>query len=117
MPFRMFRRTRSRPANLDDRKEDSRMMSRLAGIFALCIAGTTAREVAGQAALQSRVVLRPDSMRFAQVLNGHATVVDYRGRRAIRLVASQKTSGGDVDMLGILGGAQFKDGEIRVDVA
>jgi hypothetical protein len=72
---------------------------------------------AGYATLQERIVVRPDSARFVEVVNGHAEVVDYRGQRAIRLVPAAETAGKDVDMLAILAGNQFKDGTIEVEVA
>jgi len=71
----------------------------------------------GQLVQQGRVVLRPDSVRFSDVLNGRATVVDYRGRRAIKLVPTATTAGTDANMLAIVAGKEFKDGEIQVDVA
>ncbi len=62
-------------------------------------------------------VVPPDSARFVEVVNARAEVVDYRGRRAVKLVPKPETSGKDEDMMAILGGNQFKDGTIDVDVA
>jgi hypothetical protein len=62
-------------------------------------------------------VVVPDSMRFTAVLNGHTEVVDYHGRRAVKLVPSPSTDGKDADMLAILAGREFKDGTIDVAVA
>jgi hypothetical protein len=62
-------------------------------------------------------VIQPDSARFTQMINGRAEVVDYRGRRAVKLVPSPDTKGKDMDMLAILDGTEFKDGEIRVDLS
>ena len=77
------------------------------------VLGSASRGVTSRKA----VVIQPDSARFSQVLNGHTTVVDYRGRRAIELVPSVETTGKDEDMLAILAGGQFKDGTIDIDVA
>jgi hypothetical protein len=63
------------------------------------------------------VVIQPEAARFTQVINGHAEVADYRGRRAVKLVPSPETNGKDADMLAILDGFTFKDGEITVDVS
>src|SRR5881227_645180 len=70
-----------------------------------------------QALQQGRQVIRPDSAHFSQVLNGRASVVDYRGRRAVKLVPSGDTSAKAEDMLAILAGPDFKDGTIEADVA
>ena len=84
----------------------------------LLLAGSALLQSAfGQDAPQKRVVLRPDSARFVQVVNGHTEVVAYRGRRAVKLVPSAETAGRDDDMLAILDGSQFKDGTIEVSVA
>ncbi|MFN8574323.1 MAG: hypothetical protein U0132_19890 [Gemmatimonadaceae bacterium] len=64
-----------------------------------------------------RQVIQPDSAPFTMVLNGHADVVDYRGRRAVKLTPSAETKGKDEDMLAILAGSTFGDGTIEVDVA
>lgn len=84
---------------------------------ALLIAGAVFRPASAQPSLQGRVALRPDAMRFSQVLNGRARVVDYRGRRAIKLEPLAEMSGKDEDMLAILDANQFKDGVIEIDVA
>ena len=72
---------------------------------------------AATARAQSPIVVRPDSARFVDVLNGHTEVVDYRGRRAVKLVPAPETAGKDEDMLAILDAAPFKDGTVEVDVA
>jgi len=84
---------------------------------ALMIAGVVLRPASAQPSLQGHVTLRPDAMRFSQVLNGRAQVVDYRARRAIKLVPSAEMSGKDENVLAILDADQFKDGVIEVDVA
>jgi len=71
----------------------------------------------GQDGGTKRVVVRPEAARFSKVLNGHTAVVDYRGRRAVKLVPSPETAGKDEDMLAILADNKFKDGTIEVDVA
>lgn len=85
--------------------------------IALLAVGALSQSAFGQAPVSKRIVVRPDSARFAQVLNGHSVVVDYRGRRAVKLVASPETAGKDLDMLAILAGNQFQDGTIEIDVA
>lgn len=75
------------------------------------------QSASGQAVQQGRQVIQPDSARFSQVLNGRVSVVDYRGRRAVKLTPSRDASATAEDMLAILGGKDFKDGTIDVDVA
>ena len=89
----------------------------LMNAIALLAVGALSQSAFGQAAPQKPTVVRPDSARFAQVLNGHTEIVDYRGRRAVKLVPSPETAGKDLDMLAILAGNQFQDGTIDVDVA
>lgn len=84
--------------------------------FALLAVGTALQPALAQSAAHKDVVT-PDSMRFAAVLNGHTEVVDYRGRRAVKLIPSPSTDGKDADMLAILAGHQFKDGTIEAAVA
>ena len=86
-------------------------------VIALSAAGTLFQSAAGQAVSRKVVIIHPDSARFAQVVNGHTEVVDYRGRRAIKLVPAPETAGKDEDMLAILTGDDFKDGTIEVAVA
>jgi hypothetical protein len=83
----------------------------------LLIASAAPQGASGQATQQGHVTIRPDSARFSEVLNGHATVTDYRGRRAVKLVPAPEMLGKDADMLAILAGSRFKDGTIDVDVA
>jgi hypothetical protein len=56
-------------------------------------------------------------MRFSQILNGRARVVDYRGRRAIKLEPTVEMSAQNENMLAILDANQFTDGTIEIDVA
>lgn len=85
----------------------------VSSFLALLVAGIAS----AQPVLQGHVTLRPDAMRFSQVLNGRAQVVDYRGRRAIKLEPLAEMSGKDENMLAILDAGQFKDGVIEIDVA
>ncbi|NOT28949.1 MAG: hypothetical protein HOP15_00715 [Planctomycetes bacterium] len=66
---------------------------------------------------QDSVVIQPDDARFLEVLNGRVELVDYRGRRAVKLVPSPETLGKDEDMLALLAGDRFRDGVIEVGVA
>lgn len=52
-----------------------------------------------------------------EVVNGRHEVVDYRGRRAVRLVPAPELEGRDANVLAILDGAEFRDGTIEIDVA
>jgi hypothetical protein len=62
-------------------------------------------------------VITPASASFTTVLNGHTEVVNYRGRRAIKLAPAPETAGKDEDMLAVLAGDRFTDGTIEVAVA
>ncbi len=53
----------------------------------------------------------------AQVRNGRAEVVSYRGARAVKLVPPAAAEGKDEDMLALLDGPDFHDGTIELDVA
>lgn len=92
-------------------------MRRFSSSLALLLAAVVLRPASAQPSLQGHVTIRPDAMRFSQVVNGRTRVVDYRGRRAIKLEFSGEMSGKDEDMLAILDGDQFKDGVIEIDVA
>ncbi len=59
----------------------------------------------------------PDSLRFATVLNGGASVVTHLGRRAVRLTPDPAATGTDGSVFAILGGSELKDGTIEVAVA
>jgi hypothetical protein len=84
---------------------------------ALSISSAALQPGAGQATQQAHVTIRPDSARFSEVLNGRATITDYRGRRAVKLIPAPEMLGKDADILAILAGSRFKDGTIDVDVA
>ena len=55
--------------------------------------------------------------KFAQVINGSAEVVAYRGVRSVHLIPAAETAGKDGAMLAILDSPAFKDGTIQLDVA
>lgn len=55
--------------------------------------------------------------RIAEVVNGTAEVVTYRGVRAVKLTATPGAAGQDINMLALLDGADFKDGTIELQVA
>ena len=93
------------------------MLRPFTGAIALLIVAATRQVAGGQATQQARLIVRPDSARFSQVLNGRASVVDYRGRRAVRLTALPEALNKDVDVLAILADSRFKDGTIELDVA
>jgi hypothetical protein len=61
--------------------------------------------------------IQPDSARFENVLNGQTKVVDYRGRRAVKLVPNPETSGKDETVMAILAETLFTNGTIEIDVA
>jgi hypothetical protein len=90
---------------------------------ASCLIALLAGSVAGSSALCQRaaqpgaVVIRPDAARFLAVLNGRTQVVDYRGRRAIKLIPSSDASASSENMLAILADREFRDGTIQAEVA
>jgi hypothetical protein len=61
--------------------------------------------------------IRPDSARFENVLNGQTKVIDYRGRRAVKLVPNPETAGKDETVMAILAEPPFTNGTIEIDVA
>ena len=54
---------------------------------------------------------------IAKVVNGRTEIVTYRGVRAIKLIPAAEVAGKDASMLALLDRADFKDGEIEIDVA
>ena len=93
------------------------MIRSFGSAIAMLILASTRQTAGGQATQQGRLIIRPDSARFSQVLNGRASVVDYRGRRAVKLAALPETMGKDVDVLAILADSRFHNGTIELDVA
>jgi len=84
---------------------------------ALSISSAALQPGSGQATQQGHITIRPDSAKFSEVLNGRASITDYRGRRAVKLIPAPEMLGKDADLLAILAGSRFKDGTIDVDVA
>jgi len=60
---------------------------------------------------------QPEAMKFSEVVNGTATVVDYRGRRAVKLIPAPDAVGSDKGVFAIVTGTELTDGTIDVDVA
>jgi hypothetical protein len=54
---------------------------------------------------------------IAEVVNGRAELVTYRGVRALKLVPAPETAGKDEDMLALLEEPEFRNGTIQIDVA
>ena len=54
---------------------------------------------------------------IAEVVNGRTEPVTYRGVRALKLVPAPASAGKDEDMLALLGGPEFRNGTIQLDVA
>ena len=81
----------------------------------MLVAAVTLHATSPQASPFRRI--RPDSARFEKVLNGQTKVVDYRGRRAVKLVPKPETAGKDESMMAILAEPRFSNGTIEVDVA
>jgi hypothetical protein len=54
---------------------------------------------------------------IAQVRNGRAEAVTYRGARAVKLVPLPGAEGRDEEMLALLDGPDFRNGTIELDVA
>jgi hypothetical protein len=94
------------------------MFQRASCIITLLAGCVVVRPALGQQAVPAgAVVVRPDNARFLAVLNGRTQVVDYRGRRAIKVVPSGDASANGENMLAILAGKEFKDGTIQAEVA
>jgi len=94
------------------------MMRRASCTVAILSIGVMPSLSLGQGAVQQgKVVVRPEAARFATVVNGSTQVVEYRGRRAIKLLPSHDTSAKSEKMLAILAGNPFKDGTIVAQVA
>jgi len=62
------------------------------------------------------VACRPHGPTF-ETVNGNVEIVDYKGRRAVHLVAPPDKRSTDVDVLAIAAGSEFREGTIQVDVA
>jgi hypothetical protein len=60
---------------------------------------------------------RLDALTGLEVVGGKGEVVTYRGRRAVHLVPAVDGSRGDESVIAILGGLEFRDGTIEVEVA
>ena len=73
--------------------------------------------VAPLSVLAGQATIQPAAARFSTVVNGRAEVVTFRGRSAVHLVAAPETAGKDRNVLAILGGEEFKDGTITLDVS
>lgn len=54
---------------------------------------------------------------FSEVVNGRTELVTYRGVLAVKLIPSPESAGKDENMMALLGGADFRDGTIDIDVA
>jgi hypothetical protein len=92
------------------------MTSRVIGATGLVLAIGYIPQVWGQTAGHGQKV-RPALPAISEVIRGHTELVTYRGIHALKLVPSADTRGKDEDMMGLLEGAEFKDGTIQVDVA
>src|SRR4029079_9260470 len=68
----------------------------------LAIATVLALGVRFSTATQAKRVIQPDAAKFSKTLNSRTQVVEYRGRRAVKLVPAPETAGKDEDMLAIL---------------
>jgi hypothetical protein len=76
--------------------------------------------VNGQQARPSATRLRLDSLDGLEMMNTKAEVVEYRGRRAVRLIKPDEqgaNSSPSRESLAILNGTDFKDGTIQAEVA
>ena len=52
-----------------------------------------------------------------EAVNGNVELAEYKGRRAIHLVASADKRSSDMDLLAIAKGSSFREGTIQLDVA
>lgn len=71
----------------------------------------------GQQKSAAPSVFHLDSMEGLELANAKAEIVNYRGRRAVRLLPAESHDQGNESMLAILARSDFKNGTIQVDVA
>src|SRR4029079_8671965 len=90
-----------------------RIAATAAFLMAAGLASPAASRTAGDGTWSSQATLPT----ISEVLNGHTELVTYRGIRAVKLVPSAEAAGKDEDMLAILDGPEFKNGNILIDVA
>ncbi len=88
-------------------------------VSALCVAsfGLLALNGGGQATRERTRVFRLDSMAGVETVNTKADIVVYRGRKALHLAPGQNHETDRNSMLALVGGTDFKDGIIEVEVA
>jgi hypothetical protein len=60
---------------------------------------------------------RLDSMEGLEIVNSKAEIVTYRGRKAVHLAPAQDHETDKHSMIALVGGTDFKDGTIEVEVA
>jgi hypothetical protein len=93
------------------------MSARLIAAAALVLAGGFTSEVRSQASSRAPSATHAELPGIAEVLNGHAELMTYRGVQAVKLVPAPETAGKDAEMLALLDQAEFQDGTIQIDVA
>jgi len=88
-------------------------------ITALCSAGfvLVVLQAGGQAAKERTETYSLDSMEKLEMVDTKAEIVTYRGRRALHLAPAQNHRTDRDSMIALVGGTDFKDGTIEVDVA
>jgi len=88
-------------------------------VSALCVAsfGLLALNGGGQATRERTRVFRLDSMEGLETVNTKADIVVYRGRKALHLAPGQNHETDRNSMVALVGGTDFKDGIIGVEVA
>jgi len=81
----------------------------------------TAPELAALALLVTTGVVAPVRSQslptVAVVVNGHAKIVTYRGKQALKLIPLSKMTDQDEDIFALLDLPQFKNGTIEIEVA
>lgn len=91
-------------------------------ISALCLtpfplmAAVLVANASGQGTRARTSIFRLDSMDGLESVNTKADVVAYRGRRALHLAPPQNHETDRDTMIALVGGTDFKDGTIEVDV-
>jgi hypothetical protein len=70
-----------------------------------------------RAAGEHAKIIPLDSMKGLDVVNSKAEIITYRGRKALHLAPAQDHETDKHSMIALVGGTDFKDGTIEVEVA
>jgi 3-keto-disaccharide hydrolase len=92
-------------------------MRKTATVFCLAGLGLIVLHAGAQASKERTEVYRLDSIEKFETVNTKAEIVSYRGRKALHLAPTQNPEKGRGSMIALVGGTDFKDGTIEVEVA